>query len=446
MHIKRVRIENIRGFGGGKRAVDIDFTRPDGTLYGWTVIAGRNGAGKTTFVRALALAVAGPRIGRSLVESFSGWIHGKERTGSIEIHYEHHRNDQFFGGKRNRPAGSVLAGIGLERFRRGAEPEVHEIPAQTKKLERTWRGPWSENPGGWFVAGYGPFRRLSGHAVDAQRLMSASGHLARLVSLFREDASLVECIEWLRSVYLRMLEGHADATRLLVSVLRLLGDGLLPDGMVVDRVDSDALWVKQGNAILPLRQLSDGYRITAALVLDIARQLADCYGELDVRSADGPVVVMNPGTIIIDEMDVHLHVSWQQRIGFWLKDHFPNIQFIVTTHSPFICQAADPNGLIRLPPPGSKETARHITGDDFARIVYGSADDAVMTDLFGLDSTYSPPSLLKRQELARLRGKQFKGKVTAAEKKQIDVLQHELPLGPRDDVLTALRGLRTAEK
>ena len=47
------------------------------------------------------------------------------------------------------------------------------------------------------------------------------------------------------------------------------------------------------------------------------------------------------GVILIDEIDAHLHPAWQKRIGFWLKAHFPNIQFIVTTHSPFICQAAD---------------------------------------------------------------------------------------------------------
>jgi predicted ATP-binding protein involved in virulence len=44
-----------------------------------------------------------------------------------------------------------------------------------------------------------------------------------------------------------------------------------------------------------------------------------------------------------------MHVEWQQKIGFWLTSHFPNIQFLTTSHSPFICQAAGPRGVIRLP-------------------------------------------------------------------------------------------------
>ena len=66
-------------------------------------------------------------------------------------------------------------------------------------------------------------------------------------------------------------------------------------------------------------------------------------------SPSGAPVVTHRGVVLIDEVDVHLHVSWQRSIGFWLKKHFPNVQFIVTTHSPFVCQAADP-GRSLLPP------------------------------------------------------------------------------------------------
>jgi predicted ATPase len=51
------------------------------------------------------------------------------------------------------------------------------------------------------------------------------------------------------------------------------------------------------------------------------------------------------GVELIDEVDAHLHPEWQREVGFWLKRHFPKIQFLVTTHSPSICQAAAPNGL-----------------------------------------------------------------------------------------------------
>ena len=49
---------------------------------------------------------------------------------------------------------------------------------------------------------------------------------------------------------------------------------------------------------------------------------------------------MAPGVVLIDEVDAHLHPTWQRRIGLWFREHFPKLQFIVSTHSPLICQAA----------------------------------------------------------------------------------------------------------
>ena len=69
---------------------------------------------------------------------------------------------------------------------------------------------WMQDPKAWFLVGYGPYRRLTGHASDAQRLMAGPERVARLVSLFREDASLVECVTWLREIYLRRLENSQE--------------------------------------------------------------------------------------------------------------------------------------------------------------------------------------------------------------------------------------------
>uniref|UniRef100_UPI00384F2E93 hypothetical protein n=1 Tax=Microbispora cellulosiformans TaxID=2614688 RepID=UPI00384F2E93 len=55
-------------------------------------------------------------------------------------------------------------------------------------------------------------------------------------------------------------------------------------------------------------------------------------------------------------------MSWQKKIGEWLKEHFPAIRFIVTSHSPYICQSSDPDGLIRLPGIGRTYRPRSSTG------------------------------------------------------------------------------------
>lgn len=442
MYVKSIAIENVRGFGSGERAVSLDFSRERGPLAGWTVLAGRNGAGKTTFLRAIALALAGPEFTRTLSDSFAGWIRDGQEEARVTVSLEPNSDADRFRGLGKLPR-KISGSLSWKRDPGGQEPNLSSEPPLRTKLYGPWRGPWSENPDGWFVAGYGPFRRLTGHATEALRMMVGPYHVKRLVSLFREDASLVECVEWLKAVYLQRLEKRAGFAQLEATVLRLLDNGLLPDGMRVEKIDSTGLWVKQHGVKLSLREISDGYRTMAALVLDLVRQIFDCYGELVAESnEDDDLLVLNPGVVLVDEIDVHLHVSWQQRIGFWLKKHFPNIQFLVSTHSPFICQAADSRGLIRLPAPGEGEAARHVEGEQFRRIVYGSADDAALTELFGLETTYSGVALAKRGEYSRLRAKQIRGAATEREKRRLKELQMELPLGPRQEVAAAVETLR----
>ncbi|EGT5672416.1 hypothetical protein AGJ34_05125, partial [Cronobacter dublinensis subsp. dublinensis] len=54
------------------------------------------------------------------------------------------------------------------------------------------------------------------------------------------------------------------------------------------------------------------------------------------------------GTVLIDEIDAHLHPSWQTKIKKVLENTFPNIQFIVTTHSPHVISSGDENEVLIL--------------------------------------------------------------------------------------------------
>ncbi|MHB9863380.1 AAA family ATPase [Streptomyces sp. YIM S03343] len=249
------------------------------------------------------------------------------------------------------------------------------------------RGPWAENPIGWFCAGYGPFRRLTGGSSEAQRLMVNQGPSGRLATLFHEDASLAEGVAWLIDLRLRAYEedsGQGVAGSLLGKVLELLRDGLLPDRYQIQRVTADGLWVVEGGRRgpgFPLKEMSDGYRTVAALMLDIVRQLHGVYGYLHTSpTASGGISVIQPGVVLIDEVDAHLHVTWQRKIGDWLQEHFPNIQFIVSSHSPYICQAADEGGLIRLPAVDEQRAATRPYGDvdDGLMRLWASGDLAVV--------------------------------------------------------------------
>ncbi|MBF0260757.1 MAG: AAA family ATPase [Magnetococcales bacterium] len=85
---------------------------------------------------------------------------------------------------------------------------------------------------------------------------------------------------------------------------------------------------------LPLSYLSDGQRSMLAMVGDIAHRAAKLNPHLG-----GRVLLETPGVVLIDELDLHLHPRWQRRVIEDLRKVFPRIQFICTTHSPFLIQS-----------------------------------------------------------------------------------------------------------
>jgi predicted ATP-dependent endonuclease of OLD family len=97
----------------------------------------------------------------------------------------------------------------------------------------------------------------------------------------------------------------------------------------------------------------------------------------------GDYTIDLPGVVIIDEIDAHLHPTWQTRVGQWFTKYFPALQFIVTTHSPLVCRAAENGSIWRLSAPGSKIPSGEITGADKDRLIYGNILDAYGTDVFG---------------------------------------------------------------
>jgi hypothetical protein len=255
-----------------------------------------------------------------------------------------------------------------------------------------------------------------------------SPRLNRLAGLFRGELDLAESVEWLKTVHYLSLNERPGTKELLQGVRDLLNDGLLPPGTEISDVNPDGLWVRQhGVGQLSLWEMSDGYRTATALVTDLARLLYDAYQEFRLERRGDVWTVPYPGVVFIDEIEQHLHPSWQKDIGFWFKEHFPLIQFIVTTHSPFVCQAADPNGLIRLPAPDENRGAEHVSEEVYRTVVNGTVDEAVLTELFGLEYAYSKKSEQIRERVARLEARLLQDKLSPEEHAELDRLGAMLP-------------------
>lgn len=440
MQVARMRVSGIRGFHD-ERAVNLEFTRPDGTLAGWTVLAGRNGSGKSTLLQALALALAGPRA-TGFIPSLANWMSVGVSTAEI-------RTSLTLSSADFREQG-ILPGIADDVWMRFSRPSHSDDLFGTESLEPEFEGigidsltgPDRVNSvrsglRGWLYAGYGPFRHLGGGSL--RRRSQVSKLALQVASLFDETVSLADAIDWLIEQHLYQLENRAGASNLIAIMLALLGDGLLPDGFNVRRVDSEGLWVSQNGSDFPLREMSDGYRAVTALVVDIVRQMSYSYPDLMLKYQGQTPTLPYPGVILIDEVDAHLHVSWQKEIGNWLKKHFPEIQFIVTTHSPYVCQSADPGGLILLPGPGELRPARVLDQEHYQRVVYGSGDDAILTELFGVETPYSAEAERLRSKVADLEAKMVAGTASPVEKEEYRQLSETLTssLSARVDEVSA---------
>lgn len=126
------------------------------------------------------------------------------------------------------------------------------------------------------------------------------------------------------------------------------------------------------NTIVPFSSLSDGYRNVIKIVLDIASRMCILNPYLK-----GDALKLTPGVVIIDELDLSLHPTWQRRIVRILKTLFPKVQFICATHSPFIIQSLESGELITL----SIEGSNYPDSDEFS----GESIEDIAEDIMGVE-------------------------------------------------------------
>ena len=94
--------------------------------------------------------------------------------------------------------------------------------------------------------------------------------------------------------------------------------------------------IDKQNMSLNVSQMSDGEKCTLALFGDLTRRLT-------LANPNKQDPLLGDGIVLIDEVELHMHPSWQRKVLSTLRETFPNIQFIITTHSPIVLSEADEN-------------------------------------------------------------------------------------------------------
>jgi len=141
----------------------------------------------------------------------------------------------------------------------------------------------------------------------------------------------------------------------------------------IKRIPRPHMLVDKNGETFNLEQLSDGEKNLIALVGDIARRLS-------IANPYSSEPLKGDGVILIDEIDLHLHPSWQRLIIPKLTELFPNCQFFVTTHSPQVLGHVKPENIFLLNNENNKLSYSKPTES------YGKNTDRILEDILGVDA------------------------------------------------------------
>ena len=428
MHVQRLNIENIRSI----QQLDIDL-RGEENPAGWHVLLGDNGAGKSTVVRALALALMGQSNAYATREDWSRWLAAGSESGRIVVELSAHQWDEWtIEGQVDKVPIRAIASFKSETGRRRQNGHHTAVNFSGTSVRRSiWGG-----GEGWFSASFGPFRRFTGGDREMDKLFDSHPRLASHLSAFGENVALGESLRWLSSLYVKYLGGDGDGTEydIIEAVQSFIDETeLLPHGARSAGVSSERIEMLDGRGTrVAVEEMSDGYRSILSLTLELIRLM---FSAFDTRTALNAInitagTISLPGVVAIDEVDAHLHPAWQQRIGDWFVERFPVTQFFVTTHSPINCRAARRGSVWLLPVPGSEEQPRRIRGYELDRLIDGNILDAYGTELFGEEITRSEHSRERLEQLARLNRKRLQAPLSPDEQSELERLRASMPSRP----------------
>ena len=416
MYIRRVEINNIKSFD--KLVWDLGSIESPG----WHVVLGDNGSGKSTFIKALSLLFVGPADAARTNADFTTWVKQAATTGNIKTKLVPDGKKDQWSGKGNTSPNALSIELKV----------TSEGKVSKGKASYSDRTIWGTGKG-WFSSSFGPFRRFTGGDPSFAKLFYSYPKVARHLSAFNEAVALTETLDWLKELRFKELElgtfeQECGATSFLEDVLQFLNqDNFLPNGAQIKEVTSKGVAFTDGNgAEISIEDASDGHRSILSLMLELIRQMTIVYETENIFSKDKTQVIC-PGVVLIDEIDAHLHPRWQRTIGNWLCKHFPNVQFIVTTHSALVCQNAEKGSVFRLPRPGHDDEGGMITGKNLNRLIYGNILEAYGSGAFGEGIERSDKGQELVEEYAELNIKLRRGKLNSQEKKRHMELQAFFP-------------------
>jgi len=364
-------LENFRCF----ERLEIDFHES------LTVLVGTNGAGKTAILDAIAIMLS------TALRKFEGPTRGFTLTDARIIPMHMQSREAVATMDRTFPVSATITGtiagedLWWKRVRQSAQGRTSWSDSNTaigQQAEAVWRSANTSAPNASLlpvIALYGVERLLGVRRQHGAIPRSRSGayaaalegksDLSRL-SAFIKALTMAEFVADRKGV-------EAEAASNQLRAITLACNSILAETGWQDPewspVPEELTLTHPLHGTLPLSFLSSGIKIAAGLVIDLVSRIARANPRLGAET----LLASAPGIVLIDEVDLHLHPTWQQRIVPRLRKTFPRVQFIVTTHSPQVLSTV------------AAENIRILEGDTVRGASYseGLRSDIVMEQVLG---------------------------------------------------------------
>jgi len=383
--LRRIQLENVGPFE------HLDLELDDG----WNMLLGDNGVGKSTILKAIAVAICGenasPWAGR-LIRQVKGKPLGLSRITLITD------RDKYV--------------TTLEPANQGCR--VTSLPGQVLEAE------------GWLAIGFPPLRSVSWNRPSGPSHEPSIGVTpADLLPLIKgePDPRILNLKQWIVNLdYLRQSKGEGARANQILNDFSLVIDKLTK-GMKLEIADVNPdtfeITVLTDDGVVPIEMVSQGTTSLLGWSGIMLQRLYEVF-ENDIDPKQRYTLVL------IDEIDAHMHPEWQQAIVPALSSVFENAQFIATTHSPLIVTGLPVEQVVRFGRDGSGQPVPMPIPED---MTMGRADQILTSSLFGLDTTLDEFTQEKIEVYQDLLAQKNRTRQQEASLRQLeDELGHRIPI------------------